>query len=77
MALNKKHLAVFLTAFAFVLAQFIVETGIVYLLFNFLNSRAGLYFYKFFIYVGFFHFLITAILIIWARRFALRFYKEQ
>jgi hypothetical protein len=51
--------------------------GIVYLLFNFLNSKAGFYFYKFFIYVGIFHFLITAILIIWARRFALRFYKEQ
>jgi len=77
MALTRKHVAIFLTAASFLLAQFIFELIVVYLLFYFFNRHLSFYFYKFFVFVAVVHFLISLVLIIAARPFALKFYKEK
>lgn len=74
--ITKKHIAIFLTAVSFILAQFIVEFVAAYLVVNFWKG-ADFYFYKMFVYVAIIHVFISLILVIWARHFALRFYSEK
>ena len=74
--IKRRHIAIFLTAAGFILAQFIVEFIAAYLMVNFWRG-ADFYFYKMFVYVVFVHLSLSLILVIWARHFALRFYSEK
>ncbi|MFA6364819.1 MAG: hypothetical protein WCW78_00250 [Candidatus Paceibacterota bacterium] len=72
----RPHIAMLMTALAFLIAQFIGELLIVYIITQ-LFPDAGTFLYASKQIVVFFHLLLTLVLVLYAKPVSKRFYKES